>query len=120
MRWAPLLLVLGAGCDGSAASPQVGDPVARAASQAGITGRYTASDVLETFSPCGLEEVWLPEGPINLLPRYSELGVYALTPVFARVRGKASAPGGYGHFNAFRRTIEVEALLEMRALAPGE
>ena len=74
------------------------------------------------FHRCSSTEQWWITGDagVELQNQYSRLGLDQYELAFARVEGKPSSPGTYGHLGAYQREFEVTAVLEVREIEAGD
>lgn len=78
-------------------------------------GFYTYGFETNSFSPCGEDERWwVKSGDTNLIERYLELTGNNPAIVYARLEGKPSEEGKYGHMDGYDREFEVEEIIELR------
>jgi hypothetical protein len=111
------VLFLAALVSGCQALVPEGDPLMR---QTLFEGRYASGFETSLFVPCGVSEQWwvtgaTPEVVGKLQSAYKRISGEQYTPVHARLRGKISALGSYGHLGAYQRVFDVSEILEFHA-----
>lgn len=77
-------------------------------------GHYTVGFEVSSFVPCGSKEAWWVTGSSTLVECVGEIDYYNLSTVFARVKGKESKKGKYGHLGGYEREFDLKEVLECR------
>lgn len=77
------------------------------------------------FTPCGLKEHWWvttadDEVGQELTRAYNATTSAQDRPVYARLRGKITAEGSYGHLGFYAREFTVSEIVALRVQEPGD
>ena len=78
---------------------------------------------VESFQPCSQDVQWWLTGAeafVELHTKYRDLGVKQYAPVYAKIKGRRSVKGKYGHLGLYEREFYVEEVIEFRPLTDGE
>lgn len=89
-----------------------------------FAGRFTDGFETSAFAPCGTGERWWITGNTDALyralyPGFPGSGLpTGFTTAYVEVTGRVSGPGKYGHLGAYRRELNVQSVLVVRATPP--
>lgn len=83
-------------------------------------GRYSWGFEESAFTPCGRDERWWVSNDAEVVDRYREVTDDEYEQVYARLRGRLSVPGTYGHLGEYSRELNVTGVVEIRALRPDD